>query len=597
MLELFVIGQEATQRFSLRIAESQTFRLGRSSQCEIAVPWDREISRIHAEVTLSHGYALIRKLDAARNPLVFKEKNAVSINLQADEEFQIGQTTFLLKSVDDPSANVIEDSLVSEYSFASSELRSVPFVQTPGRCLELLATIPQIMRESKDDPAFAAAMVKLLLEAIPLCDAAAVVVFDKISEHEDDDKIPKPSLVRWDSRDHGAAAFRPSHRLMAKAIKTKESVLHIWSLMSEEKVFFTNSGNLDWAFCVPLQDESSYGWCLYLSGAFHSLRPSAMKPELQEPMRFTELTAQFIGATRSVRLLQKTQSRMASFFPPAVVKTITNENAEEMLQPRTSKITVLFCDLRGFSKKTEQADGDLPAFLTKVSAALSAMARSIMEYNGVIADFQGDAVLSFWGWPQATEDGPLLACRAAIDIRKQFADAAADESHPLHGLSIGIGIGHGTGIAGQIGPPEQSKVSVFGAFVNQAARLQGMTKQFSTPILMDDATASVIRERGEPNILRCRRVACVRPRGMDTVLLISQLLWPEGTVGELSTEQLNLHERAFDLFLAGRWAEADEIFGTQLAHDKANSILREMIRQSNGVAPISWDGVVTMPPD
>ncbi len=596
MLELFVIGPETAQRFSIPLTESKTLRFGRSSQCEIAVPWDRAISRVHAEVTLSCGYVLIRKLDSAQNLLVFKGKETSSINLQVDEEFLVGQTTFRLESTGAATTDILQDAAVNEYTFAAGELRKVPFVQTQGRSLELLATIPQLMRESRNDPEFAAAMVKLLLEAIPRCYAAAVVVFDKIRELKVHDTIPDPSLIRWNSRDDGASPFRPSRRLMATAIRTEQSVLHIWDAPAEQGVF-TNLGNLDWAFCSPLLDESSRGWCLYLSGGFDSLRPTAMKHELQEPMRFTELMAQFIGATRSVRLLQQTQTRMSSFFPPAVVKTMTHENADAMLQPRTSRITVLFCDLRGFSTKTEQADGDLPALLSKISSALSAMVRCIMEYGGVIADFQGDSVLSFWGWPQATEDGPLLACRAAMDIRTQFADGHTDECHPLHGLAIGIGIGHGTGIAGQIGPPEQSKVGVFGAVVNQASRLQGMTKQFRTPILIDEATATVIRERGDIHNLRCRRIASVRPRGMDTVVNISQLLWPDGTVGELSTLQLELHERAIDMFVAGRWSEAEEIFGTHLVHDQGNSILRDMISRGSQVPPNPWDGVVTLRPD
>ena len=595
MLQLFVIGPETTQRFSVPLPESKMLRLGRSSQCEIPVPWDRAISRIHAEVTLSHGYVLIRKLDAAQNQLIFKEKESSSVNLQVDEEFKVGQTTFRVVSTSDSTTD-IRDSVVNEYTFAPGELRSVPFVQTQGRSLELLATIPQLMRESQNDPEFASAMVKLLLEAIPRCFAAAVVVFDNVPEHENHDAIPEPSLMRWNSRDDGSGQFRPSRRLIATAIRTQQSVLHIWDSPAEQGVF-TNLGNLDWAFCSPLPDESSRGWCLYLSGAFDSLRPTSMKNELQEPMRFTELMAQFIGATRSVRMLQQTQTRMSSFFPPAVVKTITNENADAMLRPRTSTITVLFCDLRGFSRKMEQADGDLPAFLSKISAALSAMVRCIMQNGGVITDFQGDSVLSFWGWPQGTEDGPLLACRAAMDIRKQFHDGQADESDSLHGLTIGIGIGHGTGIAGQIGPPEQSKVGVFGAVVNQAARLQSMTKMFRAPILLDDATAAVIRERGHLNNLRCRRIACVRPRGMETAVTISQLLWPEGTDRELSNVQLELHERAVDSFIAGQWVEAEEIFATHLVHDEANSILRDMIARSNKVPPNSWDGVVTLRPD
>ena len=64
MLEISVIGTEATDCFSIPLAESQVFQLGRSSKCEIAVPWDREISRIHAEVTLAHGLVRVKKLDS-----------------------------------------------------------------------------------------------------------------------------------------------------------------------------------------------------------------------------------------------------------------------------------------------------------------------------------------------------------------------------------------------------------------------------------------------------------------------------------------------------------------------------------------------------
>ena len=172
MLELLVIGPEATQQFSVPLLESKTLRIGRSSQCEIPVPWDRAISRIHAEVTLSHGYVLIRKLDAAQNQLVFKDKESSSVNLQVDEEFKVGQTTFRVASTGGLTTDILRDSAVNEYTFAPGELRSVPFVQTQGRSLELLATIPQLMRESRNDPEFASAMVKLLLEAIPRCFAA-----------------------------------------------------------------------------------------------------------------------------------------------------------------------------------------------------------------------------------------------------------------------------------------------------------------------------------------------------------------------------------------------------------------------------------------
>lgn len=593
MFELNVIGEESTQQFTIPLIESQVLKIGRSSQCEISVPWDRAVSRVHAELTLSHGYGLVRKLDAAQNPLIFKGKESSSINVRVNEVFQIGNTTFRLTAVASSPQAPPTDAAVNEYTFAAGELRNVPFVQTQGRSLELLATIPQLMRESSDDAAFAAALVGLILDAVPRCSAAAVVMYDNLREQDGAEVVQEPSLMRWNSRDEGQSQFRPSRRLMATAIRSQQSVLHIWDAPSEQQVF-TNAGNLDWAFCSPVTDESSRGWCLYLSGVFDSLRPAAMKAELQEPMRFTELMAQFIGAARSIRMLQKTQTRMSSFFPPAVVRTITNNNADDMLRPRVGRITALFCDLRGFSKKTEQSQGDLSGLLTRISAALSVMVRATMENGGVVADFQGDAILSFWGWPQPADDGPLLACRAAMEIRRHFAEASTDATHFLHGLSIGIGIGTGTGIAGQIGPPEQSKVGVFGSVVNQASRLQGMTKLFSTPVLIDEVTAEVIRERGARHGFQCRRIARVQPRGMDTVLTISQLLCPEDTNAGLTEDLLARHEQAVTLFIAGQWKEAEDIFQSYLAEDKSNALLRNLMARTSLAPPATWDGTVVL---
>ena len=80
-------------------------------------------------------------------------------------------------------------------------------------------------------------------------------------------------------------------------------------------------------------------------------------------------------------------------------------------------------------------------------------------------------------------------------------------------------------------------------------------------------------------------------------MTISQLLWPEGTDRELSNLQLELHERAVDMFISGQWAEAEEIFGTHLAQDEPNSVLRDMIALGNKVPPNPWDGVVTLRPE
>ncbi len=182
---------------------------------------------------------------------------------------------------------------------------------------------------------------------------------------------------------------------------------------------FTRSADLDWAFCTPIGGEACRGWTLYVSGKFQLATIASGKSveSLKGHVRFAELLSQFIAAIRQVRRLEQRHAVMNRFFSPAVAERVAELDSEAALAPQEGPISVLFCDLRGFSQQAERSGSQLRAFLARVSAALGVMTRSVLAEQGVIADFQGDAVLAFWGWPTPLETGPLAACRAALAIR------------------------------------------------------------------------------------------------------------------------------------------------------------------------------------
>jgi adenylate cyclase len=87
-------------------------------------------------------------------------------------------------------------------------------------------------------------------------------------------------------------------------------------------------------------------------------------------------------------------------------------------------VTVLFCDLRGFTQQSERSAGDLFDLLQRVSQALGVMTHHILAQGGVVGDFHGDAAMGFWGWPIAQPDAVERACRAAQGIRAAFTGAS-----------------------------------------------------------------------------------------------------------------------------------------------------------------------------
>ena len=203
--------------------------------------------------------------------------------------------------------------------------------------------------------------------------------------------------------------------------------------------------------------------------------------------------------------------------------------------------------------------------------------------------------MGFWGWPVATEEGPLQACRAALDIRAEFVATASQPGHPLADFEMGIGMARGRAVAGKIGTHEHVKVTVFGPVVNLASRLEGMTKQLRVPILMDESLAAVAREKLSTDEGRTRRLARVLPYGMDTPLYVSELLPREADMPELSSVHLSDYEQAVDHFVAGKWNDAYRLLRTMPPSDQAQDFLNLHIAQHNRVAPSDWNGIIRLP--
>ena len=402
----------------------------------------------------------------------------------------------------------------------------------------------------------------------------------------------KPVMMRVATRDEYSGRFRPSRRLIMSAFDRKESIVHLWGQGEgddggDDGPQFTVSDDLDWAFATPILGDACRGWCLYVSGI-----TGEGEDDLGSDLRFAELMAQFIASIRQVRTLQDQQTQLSSFFSPKIVESLTGEDAHMALIPSERDISVLFCDVRGFSRKSEQYSDDLHMLLTCVKEALGIMTNGILEADGTIADFQGDAALGFWGWPVTLENGAVPACIAALKVLNSFKHP---ENHGglIDGFSVGIGVAHGNAIAGQIGTAKQAKIGVFGPVVNQGSRLEGMTKQFGVPICIDEQSANFVRKFMPPSEGRVRRLARVRPKGMDTALEVSELLPPADTPGVTSDEAIQVHEEAVEKVISGDWTEAIRILD-QLPDGGPKAFLLEHMGDTNNEPPSDWDGAFSL---
>ena len=290
-----------------------------------------------------------------------------------------------------------------------------------------------------------------------------------------------------------------------------------------------------------------------------------------------------------LKQLDRRQASLRSFFSPVVLDAIAHQDPDEVLAPRECYVSVLFCDLRGFSQKSEQLAGDLSELLRRVSDALSVMTHSILENGGVVGDFHGDAAMGFWGWPLDDQNSAAQAIRAAAGIRHAFAEFANDPKHPLSDFQAGIGIATGRAVAGKIGSRDQVKVTAFGPVVNLASRLEGMNRWLGTQVLVDDVTAQKIGlNPAEPEQQApFRLLGDFQPYGMSKSVRVHELLIEATAVSQS-------YHTALHLFQAGDWQSAIAELKNLPAEDPARSFLESYIHRHDDMPPADWNGVIRM---
>lgn len=612
MSDLIAQGPQPTDRWRRALppvhegGQGREVRIGRV-EGTWQVGWDDRISREHAAVRQRRDGAIdVRRLPAARNPIFYRGQRSDAFVLSIGEHFVIGRTTFTLTRhpvIQNDSSEPLE---VTEHQFDPAVLRQQGF-RDAGRRIEVLARLPELIAGSTSDQELLVRVAGVLLQATPSASAVAILDVESSADNEADG-TPAAEAIRvlhYDSRAPEAHDPKPSARLARSARQARESVLHVWDSRGrrgEATAAYTAREDVDWAFCVPVTAEACRGWVLYVTGQLGTqsgvtLEQSmqAAPVDLRDDLKFAELVATTLGNLRQVRSLQRRQAGLRRFFAPVVMDALATRDADQVLEPREADVAVLFCDLRGFSRRSEESSDDLLDLLHRVSEALGVMTRHILDRDGVVGDFHGDAAMGFWGWPLEQADASGRACRAALAINQEFLEAANGSNRPMSGFRCGIGIATGRAVAGRIGTIDQVKVTAFGPVVNLASRLEGMTRPLAAEILMDEATAGFVRDALPPDVARVRRLLRVRPAGFHSAVNVFQLLPPEGSQSPLTAKDLEHYEAAVEALIVGHWEDAFELLHEVTPEDRAKDFLTATITRHGRAAPTGWDGVIDLP--
>ena len=166
--------------------------------------------------------------------------------------------------------------------------------------------------------------------------------------------------------------------------------------------------------------------------------------------------------------------RLKSFLPPQIAQLVVSAGHESVLESHRRDVSVVFCDLRGFTAFSELAEPEevmlvLREYQTKLGVLIN-------KFEGTVERFSGDGLLVVFNDPLPCPDASMRAVQMALEMRDEVAKLSVKWSHSGHDIGFGVGIAHGYATLGSIGYEGRLQYSVTGKVANLASRLCDQAK-------------------------------------------------------------------------------------------------------------------------
>lgn len=294
------------------------------------------------------------------------------------------------------------------------------------------------------------------------------------------------------------------------------------------------------------------------------------------------------GFMRETSNRRQMQDMFGQYVAPDHIKRLLSDNtAESSFSGETKHMTVLFSDIRGFTKLSESLSAtDLKNLLNRF---FTPMTEIIFTQNGTIDKYVGDMIMAFWGAPLDDDNQEFHAVTAAllmqekvIEVNKVFA------TEGLPKIGIGIGINSGPMNVGDMGSQYRRAYTVLGDSVNLGSRLESITKFYGVGILVSESTMNKV-----DNVLfRC----------IDHIIVVGKeepikIYEPRCFNDSASQEDIQLeqnYQQAREAYLQKEWHHAQQLFLALKEHEPSCKLhdiyLQRIEKYRNGVEE-NWCGI------
>jgi len=275
---------------------------------------------------------------------------------------------------------------------------------------------------------------------------------------------------------------------------------------------------------------------------------------------------------------QQIKKQFGTYLSPAMVEKLQKNPDLLKLGGETRELSIMFTDVRGFTTISEHYGKDVQGLTQIMNRYMTAMTAKIIENEGTLDKYIGDAQMAFWNAPLDDKDHAIHAVKTGLNMLEdldEFNKEIAKENIPAFGM--GLGINTGDVVVGNMGSVQRFDYTCLGDSVNLASRLEGQSKNYGVRIVLGTKTAEYVKDE-YPVV----EMDCIAVKGKTEGVKIF-------TVGNTVKYK---HEEYLKEYYRGDWKKAIK-WAKELEKDTNVDIkdyYHNMIERMEEGLPANWDG-------
>lgn len=472
--------------------------LGRGSYNTIHVE-ERKASRKHAEIKYQNGCYYLEDLKSGNGTYV-NNQPVTLVELQDKDRIRIGEAIFMFRNpyqystVEDGDETLVsrhvstQDAVLVEkesvfqrtnaelkfdaqHSFLMSaeQLQDITELEKANTKLRILYEVNHAISSILDLSELLGVILDVVFQYIP-AERGAIFLYDMAMG------TLKSAVTKRRSQE-SQESITISKTILERVVKEKVSLLTTDAMVDErlaESMSIISQG-IRSAMSVPLISKKNLLGVLHIDSTQKSTH---FNPDTLELL--TGIAAQAAIALENANLLREiereieTRGHLQRYLSPELVEQIVTKKMDLEIGGQLKKATILFSDLRGFTKMTENIGAE--AVVAVLNDYFARMVDIIFDTQGTLDKFIGDAIMAIWGIPISHEEDTIHAVKASLQMQQElFYFNLFQRKMKRNILKMGVGINVGDVVVGNMGSPKRMEYTVIGPPVNLASRVETLT--------------------------------------------------------------------------------------------------------------------------